>query len=209
MQSLANYCYSIFRRSIDDYHVSDDVDAVLKNPFVTGTIEELLYHKNWIDGVQWHLEDLVRDPDIDNAKGMSIKRRIDRLNQQRTDIVELLDDHFNQQYSPGNPLADARLNTESPGWAIDRLSILALKEYHVEAELGRTNVDRKHVQKCIVRRETLGLQQKFLIESIDQLIHDIVAGKAIVKIYKQMKMYNDQEFNPVLYNKVSLADAKP
>ncbi|HMI59831.1 MAG TPA: DUF4254 domain-containing protein [Puia sp.] len=203
MESLANQCYVIFRQSIDDYHLSDNVDADLQNPYGDDSMEALLYLKNWVDAVQWHLEDLVRDPDIDSSRGMAIKRRIDRLNQQRTDLVERLDDHFCGRFSADVLNVDARRNTESIGWAIDRLSILALKEFHMEVEMKRTDVEGAHLKLCAGRKEILLLQRVYLIESIDQLMTDMKAGKVIVKVYKQMKMYNDRDLNPVLYGKVT------
>lgn len=208
MNSVSTQCYLVFCRAIADYHFFDDVDRIVDNPYPEYSRDGMLYAKSWIDNVQWHLEDLIRDPDIDSRVGMMIKRRIDRLNQQRTDMVEALDDHIMGPYKEVIPDSNARCNTESAGWAIDRLSILCLKEYHVEAELRRADASPEHLRHCTGRKEILLRQKAYLMRSIDELIRDISGGKAIAQVYKQMKMYNDQELNPVLYGKVSPVDAK-
>lgn len=189
----------IFARAIEDYHRWDDVDHPEENPFEAGTIDHLLYAKNWIDTVQWHLEDIIRDPQIDPVEALKIKRRIDRSNQDRTDMVEYIDSYLLEKYRDVRPAADARLNTETPAWAIDRLSILALKIYHMTVEARRADVDPAHREACARKLEVLLTQQTDLSRAIEELIEDIEAGRKYMKTYKQMKMYNDPELNPVLY----------
>ncbi|MFQ8826416.1 MAG: DUF4254 domain-containing protein [Alistipes sp.] len=189
----------IFAQVIDDYHRCDDVDAPVRNPYTNGSIEYLLYLKNWIDTVQWHLEDIIRDPNIDPVEALKIKRRIDRSNQERTDMVEYIDSYFLDLYKDVRVAADATVNTESPAWAIDRLSILALKIYHMEQEVRREDVSQKHVEECGRKLDVLRQQQVDLSGAIDALLDDIAAGRKYMKVYKQMKMYNDPELNPVLY----------
>lgn len=189
----------IFDRAIGEYHRWDDVDRPIENPFEQGTIDRLLYHKNWIDTVQWHLEDIIRDPQIDPAAALGIKRRIDRSNQERTDMVEYIDSYFLDLYKDVRVAADATVNTESPAWAIDRLSILALKIYHMEQEVRREDVSQKHIEECGRKLDVLRQQQVDLSGAIDALLDDIAAGRKYMKVYKQMKMYNDPELNPVLY----------
>ncbi len=189
----------IFNRSIEDYHRWDDVDHPIENPYEVGTIDHLLYHKNWIDTVQWHLEDIIRDPAIDPVEALKIKRRIDKSNQDRTDMVEYIDSYLLDKYKAIVPAADARLNTETPAWAIDRLSILALKIYHMARETERTDVDETHREACHRKLDVLLMQQVDLSRAIEELIEDIEAGRKYMKTYKQMKMYNDPSLNPVLY----------
>ena len=189
----------IFTRAIEDYHRWDDVDHPEENPFEPGTIDHLLYAKNWIDTVQWHLEDIIRDPQIDPVEALKIKRRIDRSNQDRTDMVEYIDSYLLEKYRDVPPAAEARLNTETPAWAIDRLSILALKIYHMSVEAHRGDVDAAHREACARKLEVLLTQQKDLSRAIEELIEDLAAGRKDMKAYKQMKMYNDPSLNPVLY----------
>ena len=189
----------IFTRAIENYHRWDDVDHPEENPFEPGSIDHLLYAKNWIDTVQWHLEDIIRDPQIDPVEALKIKRRIDRSNQDRTDMVEYIDSYLLEKYRDVRPAADARLNTETPAWAIDRLSILALKIYHMSVETHRGDVDAAHREACARKLEVLLTQQKDLSRAIEELIEDIEAGRKYMKTYKQMKMYNDPSLNPVLY----------
>jgi hypothetical protein len=191
----------IFRQAIYDYHLKDDVDAVIKNPYQSGSIEYSLYLKCWIDTVQWHLEDIIRDPHINPEEALGLKRRIDRSNQDRTDLVEEIDSYFRQKYSGVNPLPDARLNTESPAWAVDRLSILALKIWHMQEQTERTDADADHISSCQAKLDVLKEQQVDLSTAIDQLLEDIEAGRKYMKVYRQMKMYNDPSTNPVLYKK--------
>ena len=187
----------IFDRAIGEYHRWDDVDRPIENPFEQGTIDRLLYHKNWIDTVQWHLEDIIRDPQIDPAAALGIKRRIDRSTQERTDRVEYIDSYLMDKYRDVRPAAAARLNTETPAWAIDRLSILALKIYHMERETERG--DDAHRDACRRKLAVLLEQRADLSRAIEELIEDIEAGRKYMKTYKQMKMYNDPALNPVLY----------
>lgn len=193
-------CIPIFQQAIADYHVHDDVDTPLNNPFGAGSIEALLYHKNWIDTVQWHFEDIIRDPQIDPVAALTLKRRIDASNQQRTDLVEYIDSYLLQQFRTVQPLANAVINTESPAWAIDRLSILELKIYHMQLEANRQEATEAHRQACAQKLAVLLEQRTDLSTAIDQLLADIAAGAKYMKVYKQMKMYNDEALNPVLYN---------
>lgn len=192
-------CNRIFNQVIQTYHQSDDVDTPLQNPYKEKTLEYFLYTKCWIDTVQWHLEDIIRDPKINSVKALKIKRRIDKSNQDRTDLVELIDSYFLQLYKDVTVCPDATINTESPAWAIDRLSILYLKIYHMQKESERTNSDAEHIKNCRNKLEILLLQQKDLSCAIEQLLDDISKGEKYMKVYKQMKMYNDPALNPVLY----------
>ena len=189
----------IFNRAIGDYHRWDDVDHPIENPYEPGSLEHLLYHKNWIDTVQWHLEDIIRDPQIDPVAALAIKRRIDKSNQDRTDMVEYIDSYLLDKYKDVEPRPDARLNTETPAWAIDRLSILALKIYHMACEAERTDVGDAHRAARRKKLDVLLAQQVDLSGAIEELIGDIEAGRKYMKTYKQMKMYNDPALNPVLY----------
>lgn len=190
---------AIFSRVIEDYHRYDNVDREPVNPFAAGSLDHLLYMKNWVDTVQWHLEDIIRDPQIDPVEALKIKRRIDRSNQVRTDMVEYIDSWLLDKYKDVTPLQTARLNTETPAWAIDRLSILALKIYHMGCETERTDVDEAHRDACRKKLDVLLAQREDLSLSIEELIEDIEAGRKYMKTYKQMKMYNDPALNPVLY----------
>lgn len=194
-------CNEIFTRSISEYHKHDDVDFPMANPYEAGSVEALLYHKNWIDTVQWHLEDIIRDPQIDPVEALKIKRRIDASNQDRTDMVEYIDSYFLELYKDVEIASDATINTESPAWAVDRLSILALKIYHMEQELVREDVSPEHKAACQTKADILNQQNIDLSQAIDSLIDDIAAGAKFMKVYKQMKMYNDPTLNPVLYKK--------
>ena len=191
----------IFNQAIHDYHVKDNIDTPICNPFYEGTIENRLYLKCWIDTVQWHFEDIIRDPEIDPVEALALKRRIDKSNQDRTDLVEQIDSYFRELYKEVKVDADARINTESPAWAVDRLSILALKIYHMKEQAERTDATPEHVAKCKAKLSVLLEQQKDLSTAIDQLLEDIAAGRKYMKVYRQMKMYNDVDTNPVLYKK--------
>lgn len=191
--------WRIFERAISDYHQKDHVDTPEQNPYEVESLPFLLYRKNWIDTVQWHLEDLIRDPKIEPNEALTLKRRIDKSNQNRTDLVEKIDDAILATFTEVQPIPGARLNTESPAWAIDRLSILALKVYHMQAEAERQNSDAALRQKNQVKYQTLRLQKEDLSLAIDQLLEDVASGKRITKVYRQMKMYNDPQLNPVLY----------
>ncbi|GHT77852.1 hypothetical protein AGMMS50262_19850 [Bacteroidia bacterium] len=192
---------SVFDRSIQDYHQWDSVEAPIQNPYPSQSIEYYLYLKNWIDTVQWHLEDIIRDPNIEPAKALEIKRTIDKSNQDRTDLVERIDSYFLEQYKNVAVQADATINTESPAWAIDRLSILALKIFHMQEEVNRTDTDETQHEAVSHKLNVLLEQKKDLSSAIDRLLEDIEAGKKYMKVYKQMKMYNDPNLNPVLYGK--------
>ena len=189
----------IFNRAIDDYHRFDDVDHPVENPFDEGSLDHLLYMKNWVDTVQWHLEDIIRDPNIDPVEALKIKRRIDRSNQERTDMVEYIDSYFLDKFKDVAIESGAKINTESPAWAIDRLSILALKIYHMAQEVKRTDVSAKHVEECRRKLDILLQQRTDLTTAIEELLADMAAGHKYMKVYKQMKMYNDPALNPVLY----------
>ena len=195
---LANH---IFCQVIADYHLTDNVDTPIHNPYERDSIEYKLYQKCWIDTVQWHYEDIIRDPHIDPTEALALKRRIDRSNQDRTDLVEEIDTYFRQYYSEVKPLPEARLNTESPAWAIDRLSILALKIYHMQEQVERQDASEEHIAKCQAKLNVLLEQQQDLSLAIDQLLEDIEAGRKYMKVYRQMKMYNDPSTNPILYRK--------
>lgn len=199
--SFTKLCNEIFNQAIRDYHVTDNIDTPINNPYKRETIENRLYLKCWIDTVQWHFEDIIRDPHINPEEALSLKRRIDRSNQDRTDLVEQIDSYFRQKYADVKMQADARLNTESPAWAIDRLSILALKIYHMREQVERTDVDAEHHERCEAKLNILLEQQVDLSAAIDQLLTDIEQGRIYMKVYRQMKMYNDPATNPVLYKK--------
>lgn len=191
----------VFNQAIADYHVTDSVDTPINNPYDRDSIENRLYLKCWIDTVQWHFEDIIRDPHIDPIEALQLKRRIDQSNQDRTDLVEQIDSYFRQYYSDVTPLENATLNTESPAWAIDRLSILQLKIYHMQEQVQRTDASEEHRQKCQAKLNVLLEQNIDLPTAIDQLLDDIQAGRKYMKVYRQMKMYNDPSTNPVLYKK--------
>ncbi len=199
--TFAEKCNKIFWDTTVAYHVTDDVDAVFQQQYAEGSIEAELAEKNWIDAVQWHLEDIIRDPNIDPVAALKLKRRIDRSNQDRTDLVEKIDSYFRDLYKDVKPNADATINTESPAWAIDRLSILALKIYHMQQEVERKDADAEHIARCRAKLDVLLEQRVDLSAAIDQLLADIEAGRKYMKVYRQMKMYNDPATNPVLYGK--------
>ena len=190
----------IFNQAINDYHVKDNIDTPINNPFEEGSIENRLYLKCWIDTVQWHFEDIIRDPQIDPAEALLLKRRIDKSNQDRTDLVEQIDSYFREIYKDVKVQDDARINTESPAWAVDRLSILALKIYHMKEQVECPEASAEHKAKCQAKLDVLLEQQVDLSTAIDQLLEDIEAGRKYMKVYRQMKMYNDPSTNPVLYN---------
>jgi hypothetical protein len=198
-QSFSSKAIKIFKKSIDKYHLIDKVDQFFENPFPSNSIDHLLYRKNWIDTVQWHYEDLIRDPDIDPVEGMNLKRKIDASNQDRTDTVEYIDGYFLDLYKEVEPFKSATVNSESPAWAIDRLSILELKIYHMEEEANRSEASNFHRQSCNNKLQVLLIQRIDLSNAIDQLLEDLNTGNKFMKAYKQMKMYNDEETNPVLY----------
>lgn len=198
---ISQLCNNIFRDTIHDYHVFDDVDTKENNPHQPGSLEYLLYKKNWIDTVQWHLEDIIREPQIDPVIALQIKRRIDASNQERTNLVEYIDSYFLHRYNDVKIHAGAGFNTESPAWAIDRLSILALKIYHMQQEVEREDASAEHRTNCANKLRVLCQQEADLSTAIDELLQDIAHGRKYMKVYKQMKMYNDPSLNPVLYSK--------
>lgn len=199
--SFTEQSNEIFKQAIRDYHITDNVDTPINNPYDRDSIENRLYLKCWIDTVQWHYEDLIRYPHIAPEEGMSLKRRIDHSNQDRTDLVEQIDSYFRQLYSDVTPQEGATINTESPAWAIDRLSILALKIYHMKEQTERTDASAEHIEKCKSKLAVLLEQQIDLGTAIDQLLDDIQNGRKYMKVYRQMKMYNDPSTNPILYKK--------
>jgi hypothetical protein len=190
----------IFQQSINDYHVKDNVDVSIANPFPSDSLEHLLYLKNWIDTVQWHLEDMIRLPDIEASEAVKLKRRIDSSNQHRTDVVEYIDSWFLKKYQDRTVQENATINTESPAWAIDRLSILELKIFHMNVEANRSTATNEHQASCREKLNVLVEQRTDLSKAIDELLADIAAGRKYMKVYKQMKMYNDESLNPVLYS---------
>ena len=196
---FTEFANTIFRQAIADYHVTDNVDAEKKNPHYVGTIEAKLYDKCWVDAVQWHLEDIIRDPEIDPVEALALKRRIDKSNQVRTDMVEDIDTYFRERYRDVTVQSDATLNTESPAWAIDRLSILQLKIWHMREQVEREDATAEHRAMCQGKLDVLLEQERDLSTAIDQLLADIAAGHKYMKVYRQMKMYNDPATNPVLY----------
>ncbi|RRA95215.1 DUF4254 domain-containing protein [Paenimyroides viscosum] len=196
---FAEFAFPVFEQSITDYHKYDDVNQPIENPYEKGSIEHLLYAKNWVDTVQWHYEDIIRDPQIDPVAALELKRKIDASNQVRTDMVEYIDSYFLDKYKNVQVKPNARINTESPAWAMDRLSILALKIYHMQEEATRPDASEDHRAKCQAKLDVLLEQKQDMFTSISQLIEDIENGDKFMKAYKQMKMYNDEELNPVLY----------
>ena len=199
--TFAENCNEIFDRATADYHITDSIDAPAPTPYPAESMEALLYAKNWIDVAQWHMEDLIRDPEIDPAEALALKRRIDASNQVRTDMVEEIDSWFRSKFSSVKTLPEATINTESPAWALDRLSILALKIWHMKEQALRTDAEKAHTDKCRAKLDVLLEQRKDLTEAIDTLLDDIEAGRKYMKVYRQMKMYNDPSTNPVLYGK--------
>ena len=196
---FSKLAYSVFEQSINDYHRYDNVDQPVSNPYPKEKFEHLLYMKNWIDTVQWHFEDIIRDPNIDPVAALTLKRRIDASNQERTDMVEYIDGYFLQKYSGVKVKENAKINSESPAWAFDRLSILALKIHHMQEEAMRLEATQDHRDKCQAKLNILLEQRTDLSTAIDDLLHDVESGDKFMKVYKQMKMYNDDELNPVLY----------
>lgn len=198
---FSELAFSVFEKSINDYHKFDDVNQPINNPYPKDKIEHLLYLKNWIDTVQWHYEDIIRDPNIDPVEALKLKRKIDASNQERTDMVEYIDSYFLGKYKDVQVKPDAKINSESPAWAVDRFSILALKIYHMNIEATREDASTEHRAKSQEKLNILLEQKKDLSTAIDDLLSDIEQGNKFMKVYKQMKMYNDEELNPVLYKK--------
>lgn len=201
--TFSQNCNEIFDRATADYHLTDSIDALAPKPYGTEGIEATLYGKNWIDVCQWHMEDLIRDPQIEPVQAVALKRIIDKSNQDRTDLVEEIDSYFRDKYKDVKPLPEATINTESPAWAIDRLSILAVKIYHMRQEAERADATPEHRARCAAKLDVLLEQRRDLTQAIDTLLEDIAAGRKYMKVYRQMKMYNDADTNPVLYGKKS------
>lgn len=199
LMTFTERAYSVFEEATRAYHVADHVDAPNPNPYDKDSFDSVLFNKNWVDAVQWHLEDIIRDPQINPVDALALKRRIDSSNQVRTDLVEDIDTYFRTRFADVTPLPDATINTESPAWALDRLSILALKIHHMRAEVERPDASPEHKARCAAKLEVLEEQRADLISAIDALIADIAAGRKYMKVYRQMKMYNDPATNPVLY----------
>ena len=197
----SNDFYQIFERQIIDYHITDDVNATTHNPYDADSMEALLWQKSFIDTVQWHLEDLVRPADVKPEDALRLKRWIDRSNQQRTDLVERIDDRFMAAFGDIPHSDDAKINTETPAWAVDRLSILALKIYHFGIELQRADASDEHKARCQAKYDILLQQKEDLTTAIDQLLDELAKGTKVMKLYRQMKMYNDPSLNPMLYGK--------
>jgi len=195
----ANDCYTIFQQSIDDYHIHDHVDTVIKNPYPAGSFNSLLYGKNWIDTAQWHLEDIIRVPTIDPVEALKIKRRIDKSNQDRTDMVERLDDYFLAHFKNVKAQPGTRINSETPAWLLDRMSILMLKIYHMKEQTERKDASPDHLKTTNAKLAVLLEQKSDMQLAYDELIDDIQHGKRRFKVYRQMKMYNDATLNPMLY----------
>lgn len=193
---------AIYRQSIEDYHTIDNIDQPVCNPYGADQVQHLLYLKCWIDTVQWHVEDEIRNPHINPEYALRLKRRIDQLNQDRTNKVEMIDNYLLKKYHQVQSLPVARINSESPAWALDRLAILTLKIYHMQEEVTRSNASSEHQQKCSAKLAILCEQQRDLLLSINELLQDIACGRKVMRVYRQMKMYNDPELNPVLYNPV-------
>jgi len=149
----------------------------------------------------WHEEDIARSPDVPDSRIAQVKRNIDRLNQQRNDLIERLDDHLIGQLAAAGirPSPQAPLNTETPGSVIDRLSILALRIYHMEEQAQRRDAGAEHVEKARRKLAILHEQLRDLSTSLRQLLEDIFAGRKRLKVYRQFKMYNDPTLNPYLY----------
>jgi hypothetical protein len=190
----------IFKEVIDTYHILDDPYQSFTNTYdkEAHLLEHLLYRKSWIDTVQWHYEDIIRDPNIDPEAALVLKRKIDASNQDRTDMVEYIDSYFLEKYQHVKVRDGATINTESPAWGVDRLSILALKVYHMNEEATRENASASHREACQRKLDVLLEQRVDLSTAIEQLLGDIANGRKYMKVYKQMKMYNDDELNPVL-----------
>ncbi|MDC6404171.1 MULTISPECIES: DUF4254 domain-containing protein [Maribacter] len=195
---FSDFAIKVFEESIEKYHEKDDVYQVFENPYPKNDIAHLLYRKNWIDTVQWHYEDIIRNPQIEPPQALDLKRKIDASNQDRTDLVEYIDSYFLDKYRSVEIKQNATINTESPAWAVDRLSILALKIYHMQEEVNRKDASQEHLKKCQEKLDILLEQRRDLSTAIDQLLKDIEEGNKYMKVYKQMKMYNDEELNPIL-----------
>ncbi len=190
---------AIFRESILDYHTTNHVDAEMPKKYQDSPFGNLLYLKNWIDTVQWHLEDIIRDPKNEPSFLVAIKRKIDASNQHRTDTVEQIDELLSENFKNVKPLPYAKMNSETPAWLLDRMSILQLKIYHFKEQLERNDADETHLNSVKHKLLILEIQEQDLERCYDELMEDLWSGLRYVKLYKQMKMYNDPNLNPVFY----------
>ncbi len=190
-------CNKIFSKSLQAYRC-----AMLDRPAEAieglSELERILYQKQQIDNEQWDLEDEIRNPKISSERGMELKRKIDKLNQERTDLVESLDDMIFDSMQGVDYQPNARISTETPAWAIDRLSILHIKIYRMSGEAVREDASAAHRAECRQKLVILERQLKDLSSAIDCLLEDMRNGRCQAKTYKQMKMYNDPELNPML-----------
>lgn len=194
----AEYCTSLFLSTIEEYHKTDNIETPC--PVVeSDTLEKILIRKCWIDTVQWHLEDLIRRPDLEPYQFILIKRKIDKSNQDRTDCVEQIDDYLMNEFNKVKIHENPRLNTETPAWVIDRLSILMLKIYHMNEQTERKDASIDHLKLCKQKLDTLIQQKLDLSFSFNYLLKELSEGISVMKLYRQMKMYNDPNTNPELY----------
>ena len=187
--SFSESCYRIFEQATEAYHTTDNINATVHNPYPVNSFEFYLYLKHWVDAVQWHLLNIIHQPDQEAGKVLEVVSRIEKMNQERVDLVELIDSLLQDRYKGVKPLPQATLNTESPAWAIDRLSILELKIYHTRKETERTDASDVSLARFRKKLEILEEQRKDLSTAIDQLLLDIRQGKKHLKVYKQMKLY--------------------
>lgn len=194
---------AIFEQSVRDYHINNSVEALPHNPYAVGDLQHMLYEKNWIDTVQWHLEDIIRRPDIGDRELVHVKRKIDLLNQKRTDMVEQIDERFASLLQRHKKRDNARMNSETPAWMLDRMSILILKIYHMREESLRQEAGPGHIRQCTEKLHILEQQRSDLEQCYDELMEDIKSGHRYYRLYRQMKMYNDPNLNPSLYGKYS------
>lgn len=197
---LAKEINDIFRESILDYHTTDHVDAEMPRKYAENQFGQLLYLKNWIDTVQWHLEDIIRDPKNEPSFLVAIKRRIDASNQHRTDTVEQIDELLFENFKNVTVQENAKMNSETPAWLLDRMSILQLKIYHFKEQLERNDADETHLNSVKHKLMILEIQEQDLEKCYDELMEDLGSGQKYMKLYKQMKMYNDPKLNPVFYS---------
>ncbi|NCN08463.1 MAG: DUF4254 domain-containing protein [Leptospira sp.] len=192
----AKHVVSVFQKSVIDWHKEEKPS---NNPYDPQSIDHTLYQKNQVDTIQWHIEDEIRRPDIPLEEVVALKRKIDALNQDRTDTVEKLDDFVGELVKNVTVQPGARLNSESPAWLMDRMSILELKIFHMKEQVERKDASPEHLQNCQNKLNILTEQREDLILCLDELIEDYAKGIRRFKVYRQMKMYNDKNLNPSLY----------
>ena len=163
----------------------------------------LVSMQHYVNFELWHQEDMARDPDATDSKIAAVKRAIDVLNQRRNDMIEQMDQYLldELQKKKINYTSETEMNSETPGSIIDRLSINALKIYHMDEEIQRLDVTDEHRKKCSGKLSVLQDQRNDLKKSLETLLADLSSGKKRLKVYQQMKMYNDENLNPVLYQK--------